>query len=186
MHQQILELTRTIEQLSAENIQLKQKVAFFENHPSVVAGIRGETLVANLISGSATAFNASHDIDTNNGLRIEVKYSKLNLANRQQTNTTKRWSWKNIFGSGGQKNYDRLILIGEVDQRYASSYLKPDSPVVIFDIGYADVMKLTSLTEHQQRLIQLSSNPASVRSRAKSLYTEFQITTDDLTQRYGL
>jgi hypothetical protein len=186
MNSQLLELKKTIAELSAENDFLRKKVAFFEQHPNVVAGIRGESLVSNLVSGIVTELNAPHDIDTKNGLRIEVKYSKLNLANRKMTDTTKRWSWKNIFGSGGRKNYDRLILIGEADQRYSDKYLQPNSPYIIFDIGFDDVMKLTSLTEHQQRLIQLSTNPTSVRSRAKSLYSDYQVTSDDLSKKYGL
>ncbi|QYK02249.1 hypothetical protein [Shewanella psychrotolerans] len=186
MDNHIEELEKTIAKLSEENLSLKKKIAFFENHPNVVAGIRGESFVSRLVSGAITEFNAPHDIETNCGLRIEVKYSKLNLANRKQTGTTKRWSWKNVFGSGGGKKYDRLILIGEADQRHLHSYLQPDSPYVIFDIGFEDVMQLTSKTEHKQRLIQLSTNPTSVRSRAKILYAEYQIKSEYLTMKYGL
>ncbi|MBT1062350.1 hypothetical protein KJY73_02140 [Bowmanella sp. Y26] len=186
MDNQIIELTETIHRLEAENSLLRKKLAFFESHPNIASGIRGESLVSGLISGTVTEFNAPHDIETKSGLLIEVKISKLNFANRKQTSTTKRWSWKNIFGSGGQKKYDRLILIGEADERHLASYLEPDSSYVIFDIGYDDVMKYTSSTEHRQRLIQLSTNPSSVRSRAKSLYSCHQVKAEYLTSQYGL
>lgn len=186
MNNKVIELEKTIAALNSENERLRHKVAFFENHPNIASGIRGESLISNLVSGVETSFNAPFDIETSTGIRIEVKYSKLNLANRKQTSTTKRWSWKNIFGSGGQKRYDRLILIGESDPSHYQKYLQPESPYVIFDIGFEEVMELTSSTEHCQRLIQLSTNPTSVRSRAKSLFSEHQVAPEQLSQRYGL
>ena len=178
-------LKRRVAELERENLILKEKLAFYERYPNISVGLQGETIISKLVSGQLTSFNAPHDIETKTGLKIEVKYSSLGLANRKNTVTTKRWVWKSVFGGNGKKEYDHLILIGDCDDRFQDQYLDTKSPYVIFDMPYNEVMDLSTKSQYNQRQIILLSNPQKARSISKALYSKYQIIAEDLSTRYG-
>jgi hypothetical protein len=165
---------------------LRKKVAFFENHSSISQGIRGETLVALLIDGCISKDGSSYDVSSGKGLiRIEVKYSKLNVA--VQLRPTKRWNWAKPFGESGDKEYDRLILIGEKDRRYFDAYLDKETPYIIFDVPYEEVPELATKSSRHgfpKAHITLTSNPETARSKASPLFYKYQITGAKLKERY--
>jgi hypothetical protein len=94
---------------------------------------------------------------------------------------TYRWAWAKPFGESGNKSYDRLILVGEVDGRYG--YLGKDT--VIFDVPFDRVRPLT-IKCGRHLGIQLATNPLSSRvSSARPLFTHYQTTLEELEQRYA-
>lgn len=74
----VITLKQRIAELELENAKLKNELDFLKTHPTITQGIKGETLVAKLVGGSATSYSDSYDVTTSTGLRIEVKYRKLN------------------------------------------------------------------------------------------------------------
>ncbi len=130
-------IKKTIRDLRKENAALKKRLSVLENHPSMVQGIRGETIVSKLLNGEITKHNSSFDINLpTKGILLEIKFSALNDAVRKSKseNKTKRWAWSKPFGESGQKVFDRLVLIGEKDQRYHNLYENNNCPYIFFDI----------------------------------------------------
>ena len=173
-------LERELNALRVENTDLREQVAFLVNHPTIAAGIKGELLVATMLHRTRTSGNASYDIEGK--VRIEVKHSRLT----DNGTGTRRWTWGKVHGEGGNKQYDRLILIGEKDPAYRSSYFDPSSPYVLFDVPYAEVSQLITDGGTAGDQIRLASNPTMARSRAKVLYDRFQVTQESLKAMYGI
>jgi hypothetical protein len=184
IQRELIKLSQEIIALREENAFLRQKVEILEKHPTLVKGIAGETLIAKLLGGVLTNKNACHDISIErNGVRLEVKYSNLNLA--VNISTTQRWAWSKIFGESGKKDYDRLILIGDTDKQWREHYFDLVSPYVIFDIPLGEAMQFTTQTG-RYRSIQLSTNPRKARSVAAPIFAHYQVTLAQLTERYGI
>jgi hypothetical protein len=184
LREQLEALKRENSVLSAENVRLRKKVEILELHPTLAKGSAGEALIAQLAGGSLAKKNADHDLSLQaRGMKIEVKYSNPNLAVGQST--TRRWAWAKIFGESGQKNYDRLLLVGDVDPRWNKLYLDLESPYIFFDVPVEEAMPLTTKTG-KFRSIFLSTNPKTVRSTAARLFADYQITLDKLRQRYEI
>ena len=180
----LAKISQEVLSLREENTLLRKKVEILEKHPTLAKGIAGETLVAKLLGGALTKKNATHDVSLErNGIKIEVKYSNLNLA--VDYSTTHRWAWSKIFGESGKKEYDRLLLIGDTDPRWREQYLDRESPYVIFDIPLNEAMPLTTQTG-RYRSIQLSTNPRKARSAAASMFTRYQVTLAHLSEKYGI
>lgn len=181
-------LRKEIKSLKGGIIHLKNRLAVFENHPTIAEGIKGETLIADLIKGSITAGNSSYDIlIENKTLKLEVKLSRLNDAVSSRATKTFRWAWAKPFGESGNKVYDRLILIGEKDQLCKHLYLDPGCPYIFFDVPYDDVAPLTIKTNRGRfRSIQLTSNPHTARSSASPLFKSYQVSLAELKKRYRL
>ena len=167
---------------------LRKKVAFFENHPSISRGIRGETLVASLVNGHISRGYSSYDVTSGKRLlTFEVKYSRLNVAVKGQP--TKRWNWAKPFGEAGNKEYDRLILIGDKDSRYTNAYLDKLSPYIIFDVPFKEVSQLvTKASRHgfPKAHITLTTNPMTAKSKASILFYKYQISEVELKGRYRI
>jgi hypothetical protein len=158
-----VELRKRVEELEAENRKLRVEIECLLTHPTILRGIRGETLICEALDCQRTDHNAGHDIHLKRrGLRIEVKFARLNDPNRAAATSTRRWAWANVFGTGGRKEYDVLILI-----------------------PYAEVLALTVRTGENKRSIQLTSNPATnTGSSAAPLWTRYQTTLSQLAARY--
>ena len=144
--------------------------------------MHGELLVAELLQGRITTHTAPHDVVVGKGLKLEVKYARLNTPNLRFPNS-QRWSWAHPLGQKGGKDFDRLLLIAEADPRYREDYRDPNSPYVLFDVPYDDVVSLNS--EHD--LIQMTTDPNRRGSgRRVRLFEEFQTTLAELKKRYGI
>lgn len=188
------DLIEVKKQLKIENAELKRKVAtlermvaVLENRPQSIHGLYGEAVVASLLKGDLSAYNASHDVQfENKKLRLEVKFSTLNMPSKV-TNKTQRWAWSKPFGDTGKKVYDRLILIAEKDPRYIDVYNDPSCLYIFFDVPFDEIMPLTIQTNAgRYRSINLTTNPATVRSNASPLFSKYQITIAELEKRYGI
>ncbi len=140
-----------------------------------------EFYIADLISGRLTTGLSPHDIVSPNGLFLEVKFSRLGCPHK--TSESRRWSWGNPLGEGGAKVFDRLILVGEVDEKFRPRYRDPDSPYVIFDVPFEEVNDI----KRTLPIIQITTSPDSGWSRTKKrLFSEFAITRAELVERYGV
>ena len=183
------ELKKKVATLERQVATLQRMLSVFENHPTLAQGIRGETLIADALNGALTSKNASFDIRLpQSGLKLEVKFSGLNNAvlNRD-TEPTFRWAWANLFGEMGKKQFDRLILIGETHPKDRDKYQDKDSPYIFFDVPFDEAMPLSIRTNRgRYRSIQLSTDPQTVRSAARSLFTKYQVTLSELESRYGI
>lgn len=169
-----------INSLEKENAFLAKQLEFNRRFNTLKAGMKGETLVCELIGGKLTTHTAPHDILAKGKIKIEVKFSNLQKCRNTQT----RWSWAGVLGLYRGKDFDRLLLIGVGDERYTHLYKDPQSPYVIFDLSYSDVVKLI----RKDNILQSSAKPDSAKpgSIRHSLFTYYQVTTSDLKSLYGL
>ena len=174
--QTIRELKKTIAELRRENTAFRQRLATVARlEPFAPAS--AEYQIARLIGGTLTDGLAAHDMVCARGKKFEVKFSRINAG----TIYSKRWSWGHPLGAGGAKVFHRLILVGEIDARYASRYFDPKSPYVIFDVPFAAVKRLM----RKDPIIQINTNPEPMSSSAAMLLFErYQITRRDLKARY--
>lgn len=175
-------LLQRIAELEVENSALIARIDVLEGIPSLRSGIRGESLVATLVHGRMTIHTAPHDVVVANGIKLEVKFSRLNTPN--QISKSQRWSWNHPMGQKLGKDFDRLLLIGEADPRYKLSYKDPDSPYVIFDVPRDRVAAMNQNDNH----ISITTNPnRSGRGTSRILlFRHFQTTLKELEQRYGI
>lgn len=179
------ELLLEVDRLRKENALLSAELEFLRANPVIAKGLKGETLVAKILSAHMAHRGAGHDIVASNGeLCIEVKYSSL--LNAIGGRPIKRWVWTKLFGELGKKNYDRLFLIGDADPRFVDRYADPHSPYVIFDIPYPDVVAMTDgVHSGRSGQIQLTTNPDSVKStRSQALFRHYQVPIAGLQYRY--
>lgn len=169
--------------LTAENQRLLREVDFLQRHSDTPCGVRGESLVAMWVRGEHTAGNAESDVlVSETGLRLEVKYSRLNIP--YPGATTKRWNWQKILGEFGNKEYDRLVLIGEKDERFPEGYGNAPDPWVIFDLPFEDVQSVVTPSGRWQA-ITLTTNPLKAKSRGSALYRRYRVSVADIEARYG-
>lgn len=182
-----------IERLRAERAILRARIAeletqldFLRTHTTFARGLGGERLVASMLNGHMTSHDASFDVETSGGQRIEVKNSKA--SPNEAGKSSKRWQWNNVFGENGQKTFDFLLLVGEADGRFMAHYADPDSPFVFFLLKFGDVGKFTrSGGRGMKQLITLGTNPLTSRSKNNILlYSEFQTTRERLDELFGL
>ncbi|WP_374585019.1 hypothetical protein [Pseudoduganella sp.] len=176
-----------IQALEEENRRLRREVEFLRGHPTIARGLRGESLVATLASARFSRSGSGHDLELRGAeLLIEVKYSSLLRV--VDDRALRRWAWTKLFGELGNKRYDRLLLVGDADPRFAGHYADPTSPYVFFDLPYDAVVAMAGgIKRGRAGVIHLTSNPTSVRSaRARALFCRFQVSADEVTYRYGL
>jgi putative hemolysin len=87
-----------------------------------------------------------------------------------------------IYGHTNMKQFDYLVLLGDVDDRYRKSYADPQSPYVIFLVPEEEVG--TFVQGNGTNLgIQLTTNPATVKERGRALFERFQVTEQQLDYR---
>lgn len=140
-----------------------------------------EFYIAELIGGRLTMGLAPYDIVASNGTFLEVKFSRLGIPHK--ASKSRRWSWGHPLGEGGAKIFDRLILVGEVDEAYRAKYVDPSAPYVLFDVPYEDVIAIQRILP----IIQITTGPDSGWSPAKTrLFREFSVTPAELANRYGI
>jgi hypothetical protein len=169
--------------LELENTRLRAEVEFLKSNPTVAKGLKGESLIANLIHARISKRGAGHDLESHKGsVLFEVKYSSLLKGPRN----VKRWVWSKLYGERGNKKYNRLLLVGDVDPRFAHKYADPESPYIFFDLAYQDVIRFTrGIRPGRQSRMELTTNPNSViSSRASALFESFQVHPDELSYRY--
>jgi hypothetical protein len=180
LSERIGHLERELVACQAENARLREKVAFFEDHPCLAAGIKGETVIAHMLNLARTAGNASYDLEGR--VRIEVKYARLT----DNGAGVRRWTWGAVFGIGRSKHYDRLILLGDKDPAFSDLYRDASSPYILFDVPFDEVMALTTDGGTCKEMIRLCSNPRAAQSRSRFLYTQYQVTQAELERSYRL
>ena len=126
-----------------------EKLDFFLTHPTMRIGNSGERYIATKTQAFLTGHKAGYDLEVKSGQKIEVKTSSLNRSNPNSPST--RWAWARV---GSKENYDWLVLLGEIDERYRKEYDFPENKFVCFLVPYAYVKSLCNNND-----IQLNSNP---------------------------
>ncbi len=175
-----------IRELEEENARLRDELEFLRGHPTIAKGLRGESLIARLVSARRSKRGAGHDLELSESeLCFEVKYSSLlsTIAGRP----IRRWVWTKIFGELGRKQYHRLLLIGDADPRFSAFYADPTSPYVIFDLSYEAAINIAGgIKPGRSGAIQLTTNPLTVKSpRALALFREYQVSPSEFKHRYA-
>ncbi|MBL5979371.1 hypothetical protein JAO85_19005 [Comamonas sp. NyZ500] len=152
-----------ISKLEEENERLRRELDFLRAHPAISQGMRGELLIIKNFNGAATSYTASHDFITETGIKVEIKYSKLNQPNKRSP--TKRWNWGKPLGWLDKgKDYDFLLLIGEKDHRYAVDFLDK-SPYVYFLLPIVAVPEVMSKGVSVGGMIQITTNLPKLRQK---------------------
>lgn len=172
-------LLQRVEELEAENATLRSELNFLKVHPTLAQGIKGETLIAQLVQGQITAFAEKYDVVTDAGIRIEIKYSKLNRP--MKTSSTRRWNWCKPLGSLDRgKNYHYLVLVGEKDERYLDQY-PDDTPYVYFLLPMRHVREVMDKGRSVGGMVQITSNLAKLRTKSsRPRLLDFQVNFADL------
>lgn len=154
-----------VERLRERIRMLEREVEFLRSHPALAQGLKGERLICDLTGSTATQLNASFDLTSKVGLKIEVKLSKLHTPVKAAP-STKRWTWTKPMGWLDKgKDYDYLILLGEKDLRYQDQYLD-DSPYVAFIVPLGDVPAICSVGRTIGANVNLTTNLRTVNSQA--------------------
>lgn len=183
---QVHDLQVEIRRLQEENNDLRKKIGFLQAHPTIARGLRGETIVAKIVQGRRSEKGLPYDVFLNKfSIRLEVKFSELNVAVRGRN--TKRWVWTKLFGESGRKRFDRLILVGNSDDRFSGLYKDPKAPFILFDVPFREVQSLSVPVQRgKYTAIFLTTNPRTVRSgTAWHLYRRYQVTARELERRYS-
>jgi hypothetical protein len=180
------QLKRERDRLDERCHVLSSEIEFLRTHRTLRDAIAGEKIISKLVGGKRTANGSPHDIEKGD-IRLEVKFSNLNNTSSPSGNYT-RWAWGKIFGEGGNKHYEYLILVGVKDQRWKQHYKDRISPYVYFCVPHGEVEGLTQpMNSSRYRAIQLPSNPRAVRrSRAARLYLDFEMSYEELETMFRL
>jgi hypothetical protein len=176
-----------IKALEAENSLLRDELDFLKKHPKIIKGIKGELLTIQLTNGKLSNKGAGHDIDISiHNIKLEIKYSSL-LSGGGSSRNVKRWVWTKLFGESGKKEFDRLILIGDIDQEFLTAYKDYSSPYIFFDLSYMEAVDFVNgVKSGSSSMIHLTTNPHTVRSaRAKKLYCNYQTSIKEISARYN-
>jgi hypothetical protein len=164
-------LLKSLKQVSAERDKLRALQPF-------KSGLNGEKYIAEILQAKVTITNSRHDVETRSGLRLEVKLSHVNTP--VQGKRTRRWAWSGILGNDGHKIYDRLILLGVIDDRHISDYESGSDKFIIFDIPYADVSRLLKKPSY----LSITTRPHTIQSKVAKAIFQYQIGESELLKRY--
>ena len=173
-----------LKQLEDENCELKQSIAIIKaelvllkTHLILLAGLRGETIVCDLVGGKLTSFAESYDIEAGQ-CKIEVKFSNLGFPVRGHA--TQRWSWSKPLGWKDKgKSYDYLILLGEKDLRFPSQYLDT-GPYACFFIPRPEVEALMFKGASIGGIIQITTNFKHVTAKQSMMLLRYLTKLDDI------
>jgi hypothetical protein len=164
-------------ELIEANARLAAELNLLKKHPVLAAGIRGETLVCDLVGGKLTSFAATYDV-TAGECKIEVKYS--NLGTPVRGSVTRRWSWSKPLGWLDKgKTYDYLVLIGAKDHRFPNQYLDTTAYVCFF-IPRKDVESLMFKGASIGGVIQITTKFKSVASAQSKMLLTHMVRLGDL------
>ncbi|RLB11106.1 MAG: hypothetical protein DRG39_04805 [Deltaproteobacteria bacterium] len=155
--------------------ELQNKLNELIAHPTMLAGIRGEELIANIAKAARAKQGAPYDIKLKNGEKVEVKFSKITYPNR--TNS-KRWVWNGITGERGDKGYDYLVLIGEKDNEYYK-YEDDNSNYIFFLLRKKDIKQVIA-PRGKRGYIFLNILPQTTRSPYGKKLWEFKVSKEEI------
>jgi hypothetical protein len=175
--QRLKQLEDENRELERSNAALKAELELLKMHPVFLAGLKGETLICDLVGGKLTSFAESYDIAAGR-YRIEVKYSNLGIPVRGSP--TRRWSWSKPLGSRDRgKVYDYLILVGEKDGRFPDQYLDT-SPYVCFFIPRNEVESLMFRGRQIGGIIQITTNFKTIWNQKSKLLKKYMVKVGDV------
>jgi len=165
-------LSYRIARLEKENEVLLREIEFLLAHPSMVEGLKGERLIAELTGGELTQYAEEHDVTISGRVQLEVKMSRAHHPNKKAR--TMRWAWSKPRGGQRRKRYDYLVLVGEKVPGSTDEYKQDDEPYVFFLIPTAKVPQLCSDTARaEHETITLTTTPSSVRSAKGKLLNSY-------------
>lgn len=176
---EVFALNRRIDVLESEIARLRNELDFLKTHPSIAQGIKGETLITQLLGGVGTSYSESYDVSTSAGLRIEVKFSKLNQP--MKDSPTRRWNWSKPLGWLDKgKDYNYLLLIGEKDPRYLEDY-SDKTPYVYFLVSAQDVPDVMDKGITIGGMVQVTTNIAKLQKKQnRPKLLDFQVSFERL------
>lgn len=153
--------------------QQQQLIDELMNHPTILAGIKGEKLILDLTGGKFTPKGASHDLSTPSGLKVEVKLSRV--THPVKGHQCARWVWGGLLRKKGEKDYDILVLLGEKDGKIHK--VEDDgSSFIFFILSKEDVKKVIRNTKGRGNIsLNIVPNPASWKHHVRNLW-EFRVT----------
>jgi len=164
--------------LRETNAQLKAEIDFLKKHPVFAAGIKGETLICDLVGGKLTTFAESFDV-TVGTCKLEVKYSNLGVPVKGCA--TRRWSWSKPLGWKDKgKDYDYLILIGQKDDRFPGQYLDATRYVCFF-IPRQKVDSLMFKGAAIGGVIQLTTNFKSIENQQSKMLLVHMVKIEEVS-----
>ena len=163
--------------LRFENAALRLQLAFVEPSIRRATGMCGEAWTAMASGGCPTPCGAGFDLNAK-GQRLEIKTSSLIPCRASGY----RWGWERLFGGKKvPKVYDRLVLLGEVDDRFRELYsLSPEQPFIIFDVPYDTVR--SELGERTG--FKLNTDPFQIQRKYPWLWG-YRVTLEEFVATYG-
>jgi len=146
--------------LQESNRNLSRKLNELLKHDTMLAGLKGEKLILDIAKGTSTKRGTPYDIKLHNGLKVEVKYSRV--TEPVHGSTCRRWVWNGVIGEKHAKDYDILVLIGEKDGEY-HKFEDDNSNFVYFILKKDDIRKMV-VPGGKRGWIALNLNPNTTRS----------------------
>lgn len=163
-----------IKKLKKKIKQLRAHLTVFRGIQKTVNGTAGEKFILQLIKGGIkTDHNASYDLVTKRGNKIELKTAQCLPVNKKMT-PCYRWNWRYVIRPNKKrKYYDYLILIGEKDKRYKQNDLDK-TPYIYFVLSYEEAKKILFPNDPYGQ-INLTTNFDTVRSKqGRTLLKEYR------------
>ena len=178
------DLLLRLAKLEEENLRFRREIEFLKTHTSIAQGIRGETLISRAIGTATTSYAAAYDMETDDGKRIEIKFSKLNQPSK--TASTRRWNWSKPLGWLDKgKDYDFLLLIGEKDDRFSDQSID-STPYVYFLVPMSEVAAVMDSGASIGGMIQITTNLSKLRRKQSPVrLLDFQHNFEDILGRLG-
>jgi hypothetical protein len=154
----------TIRKMKEQIRKLKEELSIHRGLGTRMTGTTGEDFIKRLSPRSMQIpHDASFDILTKGGVKIEVKTVRCLPANNKNLTPCFRWSWRYVIGHNKEKDYDYLILIGDKDKRYNHND-KDKTPYIYFLLTKKQVKQILYPDDaHGQ--INLTTNFDTVRSK---------------------
>ena len=179
------ELIDLVEDLQKTNGVLERKVIWLKTLTRNSTGQNAELYILELLNGIPSIRNDGHDMIVRGGKLLEVKGSdcshfKVNKGDYH------RWTWHNFLGSGGNKTYHRLILVGEPDKKYIETYKDKKAPFVIFDVPFEWANDFANNKKTKKFSFHLQSKKGGAKGIHLRKMWEFEVTREELISRYKL
>lgn len=176
------QLRYEIECLKDEVGQLQAELRTFSKSGTIGKNKKIKRFLGTVLDGKVK--RQGFDMLTSTGKKLLIRVSSLTYPTAGITKTTKRWQWHNVFGINGKKEFDNLILVGDIDERHKSKYQDNDSCFVIFDIPYQELEKI--IGDDRKRIIKLSTNPMTCRGQFSLLFNQYQMSEKALLEKYKI
>ena len=179
-----IRLQEIILELQQQNADLQ---SILEKKDRSLLARNAELHFGKLLNVVTTRHGERWDVTAPTGVKIEIKYSSVSKPNTSggRPKPFRNWGWGSILGSDGKKEYDRLILMGQITEETCMYYsgIEHDAEYIYFDVPFSD-LALVFGNYKTKNAITFCVNPGSVLERWDGFYRKYRTTEFEIIRRY--